>query len=232
MSKPRTRRVVLIRCGQTDWDAEGRLAGTSDLPLSGDARASLTDHAGTLRSVAFGCVWSADDEASLETAAAVAGLPDQRAKVKKSDALREISLGLWEGSLARELAERCPSAFGRWCDDPGAATPPQGESLVDVRDRLVAECVRLLGKPRDDDQALVIVLRPVAWAVLGGAVTGLDALQLAKVSGAVGVCCEKTLKAEAESDARLPNDIRAGLIDTVVPVAEFTATSRVVAASA
>ncbi|MHC4306393.1 MAG: phosphoglycerate mutase family protein, partial [Planctomycetota bacterium] len=34
--------LTLIRCGESTWDAEGRLHGRSDLPLSIAGRASVT----------------------------------------------------------------------------------------------------------------------------------------------------------------------------------------------
>ena len=230
MSKPRSRRVILVRTGATEWDNVGRLAGTADLPISPDGRRRLEHLSAALSGVPFGCVWSPGDEASCETAVVVAGFAAERdtgpkPKLKKNDALRELGLGLWEGSLAEELRARCPSAFGRWCEDPRDVTPPQGESIAELGERLVAECVRLMHRSRDESHALVNVLRPIACAALAAVLTRTDLVALHRASGAVGFAAEPALNddAAAEGSGDGAPAFEAGVIDVTVSTDELEA---------
>ncbi len=146
--------LTLVRCGETTWDAEGRLHGRSDLPLSIDGRAAVTTDVAGLGSRPITTVHHAPDDASVETAQLVAAVVG--AKTKASDGLAEADLGVFEGITRQEFAERFAKRFKQWQDDPLSLSPPEGEDLADARARIFSTISRLIRRARSDELAVVL----------------------------------------------------------------------------
>jgi broad specificity phosphatase PhoE len=104
-----TTRVLLIRHGQSQGNAEGRFGGHTSTPLSkrGRLQAEATAHA--LASETFSAIYSSDLRRAVETAeplARLTGLP-----VNTSEAFRERSVGVMEGLTFEEAAEQHPEQY-------------------------------------------------------------------------------------------------------------------------
>jgi broad specificity phosphatase PhoE len=127
-------RVLLVRHGQSTWNAEGRVQGqTHDVPLTEVGVAQARDVADRLASMGVRRVYTSDLLRAVQTADHVAratgvvARPDRR--------LRERSYGLLEGRPGREVP-----MLGRRDGD----VPPGGESFADVVRRvgeLLDECL-------------------------------------------------------------------------------------------
>lgn len=59
-------------------------------------------------------------------------------------ALQEMDFGAWEGRLTQEIWQETPDLAARFYEDPGAITPPGGESAAAVQARVVAVWQELL----------------------------------------------------------------------------------------
>jgi len=68
--------------------------------------------------------------------------------------------------LESDLQERNPSTYTQWREHPERITPPEGESLADARDRLIEAMRKPIGKLKGEKPEIVLVLRPLAWAVM------------------------------------------------------------------
>lgn len=93
-------RLLLVRHGETDWNADGRLQGQTDRPLSGFGREQARRLADELATEDFEAVYSSDLARARETAEIVGarlGLP-----VEVDPDLREKDWGNWEGLTAVE----------------------------------------------------------------------------------------------------------------------------------
>lgn len=128
--------VVLLRHGETAWNAEGRFQGQHDTSLTevgrDQARAAARDLALATSGRPVRLV-SSDLDRARSTADALAdelGVPlatDQR--------LREVHAGAWQGLLQREIEARDPAAYSAWRagDDVvlgGAERPSQAGERV------------------------------------------------------------------------------------------------------
>ena len=92
--------LLLVRHGETDWNADGRLQGHTDRPLSDHGRRQARELAGELEDEELEAIYSSDLARARETAEIVAerlGLP----VVLDAD-LREKDWGTWEGLTAVE----------------------------------------------------------------------------------------------------------------------------------
>ena len=107
--------ILLVRHGETDWNAERRVQGTTDRPLNDTGRAQARALADRLAEVPLAAVYSSDLSRALETARAVADTRDLR--VTPDPRLRERDFGTWEGMTDLEILERFPEAStGPWGD--------------------------------------------------------------------------------------------------------------------
>lgn len=129
-------RLVLIRHGQTEWNAAGRLQGAIDVPLSERGRWQAQRVAERLREEPFAAVVSSDLARAWQTAAPLAealGLP-----VQPEPRLRERAYGIFEGERYADLAERYPTEWAAHLARDPDWVIPGGESIGQLRDRVAA----------------------------------------------------------------------------------------------
>ena len=92
--------LLLVRHGETDWNAEGRLHGHTDRPLSDYGRKQAQQLAGELDDEELEAIYSSDLARARETAAIVGERLDL--PVVLDPDLREKDWGTWEGLNAVE----------------------------------------------------------------------------------------------------------------------------------
>ena len=88
-------RLLLVRHGETDWNAEGRLQGQTDRPLSDYGRRQARRLADELESEEFQAIYSSDLARARETAEIVGHRLE--IPVELDPDLREKDWGTWEG---------------------------------------------------------------------------------------------------------------------------------------
>ena len=133
---PPTTRLVLIRHGETEWNAEGRYQGQADpaLTIAGLRQASVV--ARRLGRARLGILYSSPLRRAWippGSSRSLLGMP-----VRADPRLMEIHLGRWQGMLHREIVASDPELFAQWHSAPWDTTPPGGERLEQVRDRVYA----------------------------------------------------------------------------------------------
>lgn len=163
MAKTQTSRLLLVRSGSTEWDDAGRLQGTVDLPLSDSARQGLTAQMEPLAGTELAVVLCGPDEASRETAEALAA--QTGCSIKVVDALHEINIGLWEGMLRSEFEHRYPRVCRQWLEDPASVMAPEGENVEEVQERVMGALLREIDRYRKVG-AVGLVVRPFVWGVV------------------------------------------------------------------
>ncbi len=171
MAKHEHIQVVLVRSGRTSWDESGRLSGQCDHPLTDEGRAGVvSDLEAADPEASFGLVLCSQDEASTATAEIIAERAGGR--VKPLEGIQDMHLGLWSGLLPTDLEDKYPSAYKQWVEDPGSVNIPDGETMGEAEDRLLTTLSKALGKARDEDQPIGIVLRPLAFAIVEAWLSG------------------------------------------------------------
>ncbi|KAJ4824748.1 hypothetical protein Tsubulata_032397 [Turnera subulata] len=107
------KRVVLVRHGQSTWNAEGRIQGSSDfsvLTKKGEAQAETSRQ--MLLDDSFDVCFSSPLARSKKTAEIIWG-PREEEMITDSD-LREIDLYSFQGLLKHEGKEKFGAAFRQW----------------------------------------------------------------------------------------------------------------------
>jgi broad specificity phosphatase PhoE len=113
-------RLYLIRHGQTDWNAEGRLLSSSDMPLNAHGEEQAAALAAALARVRWERAISSPLVRARRTAEIVLGVRADAPTLEIDDRLREMDFGPYEGWSEAQL-EADPLAVTRRRD--GADIP-------------------------------------------------------------------------------------------------------------
>ncbi len=201
----RVRRLVMLRHGQTEFNAGSRMQGQIDTDLSDLGRAQAVAAAEVLAKRQPLLIVSSDLRRAHDTALTLSQHSGQPVRIDTR--LRETHLGDWQGRTHSEIDAMSPGARIAWRDDAGWA-PHGGESRIDVADRsipLVAELVA--GEPEwgaDESD------RPVVLVAHGGLIAALTAALLDlpvdswPVLGGMGNASWAQLSGHGPVHARLP----------------------------
>jgi broad specificity phosphatase PhoE len=163
-----TTRLFLIRHGETEWTRERRFTGARDLPLSPLGRFQSEAVGVALAERPLAAVWTSPLERARATAEAVA--KPHRLELRIAPAFREMAFGHWEGLTRAELAARFPEPTRVWVTTPHLATPPGGETLAQVAERVGEGLEELRRTHEGASVALVthaIVIRLLVLSGLG-----------------------------------------------------------------
>jgi len=173
----RVRRLVMLRHGQTDYNAASRMQGQLDTELSDLGRDQAVAAAELLAKRQPLAIVSSDLKRALDTAVVLgerSGLP-----VLVDTRLRETHLGDWQGMTHLEVDAMAPGARLAWRDDARWA-PHGGESRVDVAARSIPLVAELVAEQTEWglEWGLDEPERPVILVAHGGLIAALTAALL------------------------------------------------------
>lgn len=127
-------KLILIRHGQTQWNASQRYQGHTDIPLNDTGRQQalrLADY--LVKDEAVEAVYCSDLSRARETAEIIGRAfklqphPDHR--------LREFCFGKWEGLTFTQVYAAYRSEFEQWFNNLEEFRVPGGESFSDLASR-------------------------------------------------------------------------------------------------
>ena len=171
-------KIWLLRHGQTEWNAEGRLQGQLDSPLTEKGKAHAQSQAALLPPILA---------RSPEVLVSPLGRAQQTAEIalaghpyRTDDRLAEIETGDWQGLTRTDIAARWPELFREHPQDLflyGAA--PGGEGLS----AFVTRTKSVLGELT---RPTVIIAHGLLGQAMRGIVQGLDTTGMASLSNEQG----------------------------------------------
>ena len=135
-------KLYFVRHGETDWNAERRYQGQTDIPLNDRGRAQSRRNGEALRAFLPG-IATADFIASplgraretMEILRASLGLDPATYRIDRR--LIELSYGRWEGQLQDHLPHTDPQGLAEREQDPFRWRPVGGESYADLLQRTI-----------------------------------------------------------------------------------------------
>lgn len=154
--------ILLIRSGRTEYDSQGRIQGTLDVPLSEDGRSEVLAGAAELaeKNPTIAALYAGPCRSAQETAEMLAAR--LRLKPKTIDALQNLNQGLWQGLLFDEVKSKQPKVYRQWQEKPETVCPPEGETLQEARDRLKKALAKIVKKHRSGGTIAVVLGEPLA----------------------------------------------------------------------
>ncbi len=156
--------VLLIRHGQTDWNATGRWQGWAPVPLNETGRAQAQALARYLKAQhTLAAVYCSDLPRALQTAETIATA--QNLSPIADASLRGPHIGAWQGLTGEEIIKWDREAWEEYRQDRLHNPRPGGESKGQVAERLLPYLEAAL--PQHASQTIAVVTHSGAlWAVL------------------------------------------------------------------
>ena len=147
--------ILLVRHGETDWNADERIQGWTPTSLNARGQAQAEALAARLESVPITAAYSSDLPRARETAEAI--VRHRSLPIQIDAGLRERGFGQWEGLTAVELHRDWAEAWTRWkTEGDTELAPPGGEAWAEVQTRFLPVLHRILAAhPASDDTVLV-----------------------------------------------------------------------------
>jgi broad specificity phosphatase PhoE len=168
MIKTRTR-LLLIRHGETPWNADGRWQGHGDPSLTAEGRAQADRLARSLQSAVqprWTRVISSDLARAHQTAVAVADL--LTLPIDIDPRLRELDVGVWSGLSRSEIERQDRETLVAFERGEPMVRPGGGESRIEIRER-AHEFVSDLANRLAGESIIVVTHLGVIRALVPGA---------------------------------------------------------------
>src|ERR1043165_9011528 len=134
LATPCMSQFILIRPGTTDYDQQSRIQGTLDIPLNEQGRREIAAMAEKLKGQAIAALYCSPCQSAQESAEIIGEL--LHLKPKSLEKLQNANQGLWQGLTVEEVRLKQPKVYKQWQERPESISPPQGEMLQDVADRV------------------------------------------------------------------------------------------------
>jgi probable phosphoglycerate mutase len=163
-------RIIAIRHGETAWNVDTRIQGKLDIELNAIGRWQAQRVAQALAGEPISAVYASDLLRAWETAQSIAAATGS--VLFPHAGLRERGFGEFQGKTFAEIDAAWPEQARRWRKRDPHWAPAGGESLLDLRDRIVQTATDLAQQHRG--QQIVMVTHGGVMDVLYRAATGQD----------------------------------------------------------
>ena len=159
-------RIMLVRHGETPWNAEGRYQGHKDIPLSSVGEAQAKALGQRLAQITITHALASPLTRAQRTARLALGA--QREGLLKTDEdLSELNHGDWEGCLASDLRDQDPERLAAWYAEPHTVVMPGGgESLHHLQERSWRAFAKAVQGLAEQDLLLVVAHDAVNRVIL------------------------------------------------------------------
>ncbi len=164
-------RIIAVRHGETDWNLATRLQGHVDIGLNDKGRwqAQRLARALAVREP-IAAIYSSDLQRAFDTAHAVAQAT--QAPLHTTAGLRERSFGAFEGLTYADIETQHPEDARRWRQRDPHWAPPQGESLLALRERVLRTAQAIAAQHLNEQ--IVLVAHGGVMDMLYRAAAGVD----------------------------------------------------------
>jgi len=161
-------RLIVVRHAETDWTRDGRYAGAREIPLNAVGLRQCQATAAALAERAVAAIYATPLERARMSAEIIA--KPHRLEVAIEAAFREMTFGAWEGMTREEVAATFPELCRLWWETPHLVEVPGGETLAQVRGRVVEGFAEVRAAHEGETAVLVthgVVIRLLVLDALG-----------------------------------------------------------------
>ncbi len=148
--------LILVRHGETDGNLKRQYIGRTDVPLNETGKSQAERVRGQVAEYPVKRVLHSPYQRTLETAEIV--MQGRTAEWLADERLAELDFGAWEALTYSEVEMLDRDRLWAWYDDPYGVTPPRGESLDDLDQRVGAWLAEVTERAEQGaDGALLVV---------------------------------------------------------------------------
>lgn len=145
--------IYIARHGETEWNAQQRIQGHTDVALSERGRAQAQMLADRLADTPLAAAYASDLQRAANTARAVIG--DRNIPLTLTPALREYHKGIFEGLTPAECEQQHPDLYAASLVNDLDFAPPGGESIRQTSARMHA-IVQQIRRQHPNDSVLIV----------------------------------------------------------------------------
>ena len=168
--------LLLIRHGESMANANHEFVGHTDVDLSPRGKLQVEKTAEFVKeNYKIDKVYASDLKRAYETGKAVADKCG--VEIVSDPGLREIFAGDWEGRTRDDLIENSPE-YGVWRTDIGNCTPPNGESVKSVYERIPLKLLQLAIQNEGKTIAIASHATPIRCVISKWMGLGLSGMKL------------------------------------------------------
>lgn len=146
-------KLLLIRHAQSLWNLENKAQGHSDSPLTELGIKQSEMLAKYLRDINIAKIYSSNLGRALNTAKIIS--KNIGISIEEVANLKEIMLGEWEGMTGEEIASKYKDTYHNWFRYPSKTLIPQGESIEDLKKRIIPTFNNIINKHDGETVAVV-----------------------------------------------------------------------------
>jgi len=143
--------LILIRHGETLWNKEGRVQGTSDVELSDAGKKQAELLALSLKDHPLEAIHASPLKRAYQTAEIINEFHHKDIQIHRG--LMEMDQGDFEGFSFKELMACEKDFLNKWITDPAAIKMPNGESLSELQQRAWRVMEEIISK---SENALIV----------------------------------------------------------------------------
>ena len=125
--------LYIVRHGQTEWNAEGRIQGRLDSQLTEKGKEYAKLLGEKLQDVPFIQIISSPSLRTMATAEIIKG--DREISIIKDKNIMEMDLGTWQGSTIEEIKSQFPEEYDCYRNRPDVYQNKDAESFMDIKKR-------------------------------------------------------------------------------------------------
>ena len=163
-------RFLLVRHGQSEWNATGRIQGQIDIALDEIGQQQAQRVAARLKREKIDAIYSSPLLRAKATAEAIAAQVNQ--PIQLDARLMEYDFGVMSGLTWNELTAHHPELASRWLEDPWAVAVEGSEGRPNFAQRVTAALQEIDSK--HPDQQVLIVAHGGTFGVYLSVLLGLD----------------------------------------------------------
>ncbi|MGJ7913085.1 histidine phosphatase family protein [Neobacillus sp. LXY-1] len=148
-------KIYLTRHGETLWNTEKRLQGWKDSELTEKGVNSALRLGDRLFNTEFNAIYTSPSQRAFQTAKYIAG--ERNIPIFMEENLKELYFGAWEGRNEADIEQNYKNEYYNFWNLPHLYNHKlhQGESLTDLKRRVVESFNRIISENHDGNVLIV-----------------------------------------------------------------------------
>ena len=163
-------KFFLVRHGETEWNKLGRFQGHEDIKLNERGLAQAKETATAAVEWGHAAIYTSPLIRTKQVAQEIAKTTS--VPVLERPGLKELDLGDLEGVTGEEMREGWPDVFSAWRSNPEKVSMPNGESLLQLRER-TWQSILEIEKQHSDQETVVVISHNFAIRSIVGELLGV-----------------------------------------------------------
>lgn len=161
-------KVYLVRHGQSLANTLGLFSGVTDSPLTDFGRQQARSVGHVLKDENFDAIYTSPLSRAFDTAALINGY--HNLYLQKIEGLTEMNFGIFEGLSYEAIQLKYPILTEKWQMESSNFKFPQGESLTEFYERIVAVYKTIINQSKGD-KILIVAHAGVIRSILANQIS-------------------------------------------------------------